>query len=172
MNTISGAASIRPWYREFWPWLLMLPPLFAVVGGVVMIWLAIGTPNALVVEDYARIEELTGEQFERDRQALRLGLTASLSHDPDTGSVELTLSGTDTSAFPDSLILSLRHIVEPAADIEVELLGSGSVFTGRLSAGAERYHLELLPPDRSWRLGSGPQYLGGELQLLPQQDNR
>ena len=24
----------RPWYRQLWPWLLMLPPAAAVIGGV------------------------------------------------------------------------------------------------------------------------------------------
>lgn len=171
MSAPADIAISRPWYREFWPWLLMIPPLFAVIGGVTMIWLAVGTPNALVVDDYARIEELTDERFARDRQALQLGLSAVLRVDQGSGLVELSLASPSFRAGAE-LVLSLRHIVDPAADTEIILRQAGDSFVGQLNLVPGRYHVELLPPDRSWRLGTGPALLGGELQLGPQRDDR
>jgi len=46
-----------PWYRQFWPWVLIAIPLAAVIMGGVTLWLAISNPDYLVVEEveYDRI---------------------------------------------------------------------------------------------------------------------
>ncbi len=41
----------RPWYRQLWPWLLMLPPAGAVVGGALTYYLAVTRPDTLVRQD-------------------------------------------------------------------------------------------------------------------------
>jgi hypothetical protein len=41
----------RPWYRHLWPWLLILPPAAAVVGGAVTYYLAVSRPDTLVRQD-------------------------------------------------------------------------------------------------------------------------
>ena len=38
----------RPWYRQLWPWLLILPPALSVVGGAVTYYLAVTRPDVLV----------------------------------------------------------------------------------------------------------------------------
>jgi hypothetical protein len=44
----------RPWYRHVWPWLLILPPAAAVIGGALTLYLAISRPDALIREDCHR----------------------------------------------------------------------------------------------------------------------
>jgi hypothetical protein len=44
----------RPWYRQYWPWLLMIPPTAAVIGGAITLYLAITRPDVLVREDCHR----------------------------------------------------------------------------------------------------------------------
>ena len=44
----------RPWYRQMYPWLLMLPPAAAVVGGFITLYLAITHPDVLVRKDCVR----------------------------------------------------------------------------------------------------------------------
>lgn len=51
-----ATATPRPWYRQFWPWLLMVPPAAAVFGGFVTLYLALATPDPLVRDDCARPE--------------------------------------------------------------------------------------------------------------------
>jgi len=41
----------RPWYRQLWPWLLILPPAAAVIGGFVTLYLAVSHPDTLVRRD-------------------------------------------------------------------------------------------------------------------------
>jgi hypothetical protein len=98
----------RPWYRQIWPWLLMLPPALSVAGGVTMVYLATHTPAALVVDDYARIEELTNERFERDREAQRLGLTAELRIEREAGRIELALAASAPYELPGAVHLLCR----------------------------------------------------------------
>lgn len=38
----------RPWYRQLWPWLLILPPAAAVLGGLLTLYLAVSRPDTLV----------------------------------------------------------------------------------------------------------------------------
>jgi hypothetical protein len=41
----------RPWYRQFWPWLLIVPPAAAVIGGGLTLYLAVTRPDTLVRKD-------------------------------------------------------------------------------------------------------------------------
>ena len=41
----------RPWYRQLWPWLLMVPPAAAVIGGALTLYLAVTRPDILVRQD-------------------------------------------------------------------------------------------------------------------------
>ena len=168
MNTSVNTERRRPWYREVWPWLLMLPPAFSIVGGVTMIYLANSSPSALVVEDYARIDEITSERFDRDREAAELGLTAELSFGGSPARVEVTLEAPASFRLPRTLTLFLRHATDAGADRELELTRSGSVFMADLEALRGRYRIELMPVDRAWRLGGPTSQLLGKLTLEPQ----
>ena len=160
----------RPWYREMWPWLLMLPPGLAVAGGIAMLWLATRTPGALVVEDYARIEALTSERFELDRAASRLAVSAELSFARETGRVEAALAAQEAYELPAALTLVLRHATNPAADRHIRLVRFGSLFRADTPIPTGRYHVELFPEDRSWRLGGAAGRLDGRVLLRPHAD--
>lgn len=163
-------ASRRPWYKEVWPWLLMLPPAFSVAGGVTMIYLANSTTSALVVEDYARIEEITSERFDRDRHAAALGLTAQLTFAGAPARVEALLDGPASFRAPRTLTLILRHATDAEADRELELLRSGNAFIAAADPLPGRYRVELMPEDRAWRLGGEARQLIGKMTLEPQVD--
>ena len=44
--------SVKPWYREPWPWILMAGPAAVVAAGAVTIVLAVATNDPVVTEDY------------------------------------------------------------------------------------------------------------------------
>jgi hypothetical protein len=155
---------MKPWYQEVWPWALMLPPLTAVVGGVTMVVLAVRTPDTLVVADYSHIEELTSERFALDREAARLGIAARLQFSTDR--IELTLDGANPA--PAELVLRLQHATDAALDRELRLVRAGAGYVVAAPIVPGRYRLELLPPDRHWRLASSVVRAAGQLDLLPQ----
>ena len=51
MNIKEAAETHPPWYRQFWPWVLIAIPLLTVIASGVTLWLAISNPDYLVVED-------------------------------------------------------------------------------------------------------------------------
>ncbi len=160
-----GSAPARPWYRQLWPWLLMLPPAAAVAGGVGMLYLALTTSSDLVVADYARIEELTGQRFAQDARAVELNLSAEVSFAAiSENHVLATVRLTDNLA-PNVVRLELqhatRHDFDTAVTLGPALDGPPGVYAGEFELPPARYELELVPLDRAWRLA-------GELTRLPQ----
>jgi hypothetical protein len=153
----------------------MLPPGVSVLGGVTMLYLAVRAPAALVVEDYARIEELTSQRFARDARATELELRAVLSLAADTQggtTIRVELGGASSLAPPPALRLRLRHAGSAVKDREVVLASDANAAAG-IYAGASdvadgRYAVELTPPDESWRLGGSLTRTSGTLRLEAQ----
>ena len=148
----------RPWYRETWPWLLMIPPAASVIVGVVILYLAIEVPNPLVVDDYADIEEINSQQFARDAAAAALGLTAEVVFAATDGGgvdVSVSLAGRDDFLPPSTLELRLQHVANSSADRHLTLVRRNARYVGTTTLALGRYDLELLPADETWRL-AGP----------------
>ena len=57
----------KPWYRHLWPWLLIVPPLGAVIGGGITLYLAITRPDTLVRRDCIKdgVTMVCGEEARR-----------------------------------------------------------------------------------------------------------
>jgi uncharacterized protein len=148
----------RPWYRESWPWLLMIPPLASVIVGFVLLYFAIEVPNPLAVDDYADIEEINSRQFARDEAASTLSLTADVAFETsDDGRVDVSVSlfGSNDFMPPSALELRLQHVANSSADRRLTLIRRGSRYVGTTTLAVGRYDLELLPADETWRL-AGP----------------
>lgn len=59
-----------PWYRQFWPWVIIAIPSMAVIGGIFTFWLAVSNPETLVVDEteYRQIQdELRAQEPPRER---------------------------------------------------------------------------------------------------------
>jgi hypothetical protein len=53
MNAMNTEAIEAPWYRQFWPWLLIALPASAVIGCAITIWLVLKNPEHEVPRDAA-----------------------------------------------------------------------------------------------------------------------
>jgi hypothetical protein len=62
-----SADAAKPWYRHVWPWLLIIPPLGAVIGGGITLYLAVSRPDVLVQKDCIRdgVTMVCGEDARR-----------------------------------------------------------------------------------------------------------
>lgn len=148
--------SNTPWYRQFWPWFLMIPPAGAVVGGFISFYLA-GGPPALVVDDYGKIAMVTEQRANRDKIASKLGLAAHIEiisrGDEGTAAFRVKLTGNLTAAgIPDYLQLRLIHPTLPDMDIDTVLLASDGMYRGATESVSSRMYLQLTDPDEVWRL--------------------
>lgn len=148
--------SVRPWYRHPEPWLLLIAPLVAVVGGVITLWLALHSNNSLVVDDYYREGRAINQTFARDALASRLGLSALWAVDGQTQRARLTLAATDGGLFtpPDRLFVRLIHATDADLDHRLVMTRVGDAqWEARFTAPSPaRWTLQIEDPDRTWRL--------------------
>ena len=150
---MTDASLVTPWYRQRWPWLLMIMPATAMFGGIFTWWLAANANNSMVVDDYYREGRAINQQLARDDRAAQLALKATLV--PAPGGIAVQMAGDLAGAgYPDALNLRLVHATESALDAQVTLRHAGS---GRYQAGGAlpasgHWIVHLEDPERSWRL--------------------
>jgi len=138
---------VKAWYREPLVWLLIAPPVAAIVGGVITIYLAVATQDGLVVDDYYAQGKAINQTLARDQAARAQGLRARLQL--RTGRAELRLDG---ATAPPELTLRLLHATRAAQDVVLILDRAGDgVHRAPLPALAPgRWHVQLEGAD--WRL--------------------
>lgn len=150
------------WYREPWPWLLMVMPATALVAGFATLWLAITSNNSLVVDDYYREGKAINMQIARDQAALTHGVQASLTLGADGASVRLSTA--DGMMLPAALTVRLFHPTEAALDRSYQLAASGgglyNVHDPRPAPAAVRWRVQIEPQQGGdWRLvGAGSDF--------------
>ncbi|GBL44722.1 putative analog of CcoH, COG3198 [Sulfuriferula multivorans] len=147
------ATDKQPWYREPWPWLLMILPLTAVVAGFITAWYAVVSNDGLVADDYYKEGMAINQTLHRDTAAIALDLGATLHTSADAHTLHVTLAG-KLSPLPNMLRLSILHPTQPGHDhvITLNTAGDGSYIGAMPSLGNGRWRLILEPPQREWRL--------------------
>lgn len=147
------ATDNQPWYREPWPWLLMILPLTAVVAGFITAWYAVVSNDGLVADDYYKEGMAINQTLHRDAAATALDLGATLHTSADARTLHVALAGR-LAPLPDTLRLSILHPTQPGHDhvITLHAVGSGKYSGAMPSLGNGRWRLILEPPQREWRL--------------------
>ncbi|MCM5570858.1 FixH family protein [Burkholderiaceae bacterium FT117] len=157
---MTEATYATPWYRQRWPWLLMIMPATAIVGGIFTWWLAANANNSMVVDDYYKEGRAINQQLARDDRAAQLGLAATLAAGSPgdrsgAGGIAVDLRGRlDAAALPDSLTLRLVHATESSLDAQLTLrhAGGGRYLGAGVLPGSGHWIVHLEDPQRSWRL--------------------
>ena len=158
-------SSVTPWYRQRWPWLLMLMPALAVVGGFITLWFALSTNNAMVVDDYYKEGKAINLELARDREAAQRGLEATLAS--EGGGVVVRL-GARNGSLPPFLTLRVVHATRDELDRTFTLARTGpGVYAdsnGQLP-GPGRWNLLVEDPERTWRLTAAAEGFAGPVRL-------
>lgn len=146
----SGA---RPWYREPWVWGLFAGPAAVVVAGFVTLWIAVRSDDGLVVEDYYKRGLAIHQVLDRERAALRRGVTAQVRLEEGGRSVAVELAVKDGGP-PAALVLKVIHPTRAGFDQTLRLAPAGKgEFRGALSPPAPgRWVLSLEDDGGTWRL--------------------
>jgi hypothetical protein len=146
---------IQPWYRQIWPWMIMVPPAVSVVAGLTTFYLA-GEEPAMVVDDYGRIAMAISLNAERTERAEQLGLSAQLTFataaDQSMGVAAVLQQHSSFSVWPDSLRLHLAHPTLAERDQTIPLAGSQQGYSGTLILPIGRYYVSLSDAEQTWRL--------------------
>jgi hypothetical protein len=157
-----------PWYRQRWPWLLMMPPLAAVIGGVITLVLAIRSNDGVVAADYYKRGLAINAELSRSQRAADLGLAADVRAAGENAgdSVYVRVSSAMQKLPPEpALRIRLVHPGRSGADREAMLSRVSSDPEGRSAEyrGVWAEAVELRAPvawrvvveARDWRLDGG-----------------
>lgn len=104
------------WYRDPWRWLVITPPLAAVLAGAVTTWLAIRSWDGLVVDDYYKEGLEINQVLARDERAAALGLAAAVAWDPRAGRLQIDWQGGTTELRPPALDVQLIYATRAGLD--------------------------------------------------------
>jgi len=146
------ATDSAPWYRQFWAWFVIIPPLVAVVAGIATVVIAQRNADSLVIGDFDRVGLRYQGVEARLAEARDRGLGAEVSLPADAGTLSVRLRG--GHGDPPRLQLTLAHATRGARDQQVELVRvDGDRYEGRLPRAIEhRHYLVIEPPGAEWRL--------------------
>jgi len=65
-----------PWYRQFWPWFLIILPLSSVIGGISTLIIASSSQLSLVAEDYYK----QGKAINADLSKLKAAVDGNIRY--------------------------------------------------------------------------------------------
>jgi hypothetical protein len=142
----------KPWYQQFWPWLLISIPAATAIAGFATIWLASREPVALVADDYYKEGLAINRDLAKDQAASQLQLSGELDFNRSADATLARLSG---NYVGQELKLAFIHPVEITLDqsIVLQRQADGS-YSGPLPVREDRWYLELegVGNTTEWRL--------------------
>lgn len=141
----------KPWYKQFYPWMIIAIPFLTVVGCIVTITLAVSSPNALVKDNYYKEGLAINRDIQRLSQAATLNLQGFMRGDREQ--LTLQLQG-DLAQWPETLEMYFSHATREDLDrsVMMQKVAAGQYISDwrQLPDGAWYYH--LMPADKSWEL--------------------
>ena len=112
----------QPWYRQFWPWFLIMLPGSAVIAGFYTLILAMNTQDSLVMDSpdlgIGKAKELI---MAAENNARAMGLAAEVDVDLEPGLIVARMTAPDRVPEPDSIRLDLSHPAFAERDQSVTL---------------------------------------------------
>lgn len=145
----------EPWYKQFWPWVLILLPGTVVVAGLTTVFIANQHADDLVVDEYYKDGLAINRQLEKKQRAQALGIAAQLQF----GAAEIS-AHTSGPVEAGELRLLMSHPLEADRDFEMTLSRQQpGVYSGKLPQPiAPRWHWTLeLEGEQGWRLDGSVQ---------------
>jgi hypothetical protein len=168
MTTLTENLLAKSWYREPWPWLLMMGPAIVIVAGFYTLWLAIQSNDGLVADDYYKRGLAINQTLSRAQRAEQLALSARVELAVDSARIRVVLTG--AGVMPPVLRLRLVHPTQAVADqfVELHAVAPGEYAGTRAAAAAGRRVMLLEDVERTWRLAGEAAGGAQAVALAPQ----
>ena len=141
----------KPWYREPWPWLLMVGPVAVVLAGIATTVLAVTSFDGLVADDYYKQGLGINRVIAREAKAQALGLEASVQFNPERTRMRVVLGA---AVQPGAIKVALVHPTRPDADQSITVnAGTGGIYEGAIRPPrAATMQVRIEDGQGQWRL--------------------
>lgn len=134
-----------PWYKQFWPWVLIALPSVVVIACGFTIYLAFTANDSVVSDNYYKDGMKINQRLDQDLKAKELGLEALVRFDLEVGDILLDITGLIKD--PERLQLQIIHPTTGLRDVTIILHHlQGNRYRGDLDSSLSfRQYLRLSP---------------------------
>ncbi|EKO3815284.1 FixH family protein [Vibrio harveyi] len=142
---------VKPWYKQFWPWFLIILPLTVVVWTIITVVVFANNSVSLVAEDYYKKGKGINIDISKMNVARDLGLNATVSSDNNT--VVISFNKGELPHFP-ALTATFTHRTLPDRDF-TKLLTADAKGNYRLTPENSiqgPWFVELEPHNKEWMI--------------------
>lgn len=141
----------KPWYREFWVWVVLFPLILTLIASAIMVTTAVRYADDTVSDTYYKDSRMYHFTADQDNRARELGLAGMVQFQrddsPERGKNTLIFELNGQLEYPQRLLLTLSHPVE--ADLDRHILleqQSAGRYTGSVPGELQhRWYLRLMP---------------------------
>ncbi|MGS0680629.1 FixH family protein [Shewanella sp. 125m-7] len=140
----------QPWYKQFWPWFLIILPLCAVVASINLFWVAFNNQDPLVTEEYYKEGKGINIDLRKIKHAKQLGMNYMLEFDDKY--VELSQQGGDK--YLAGLSISFYHPTLEDRDFsQIVTADANGVYRIDLTQNIEGpWDVRIEGYDQTWRI--------------------
>lgn len=139
------------WYKQFWPWFLIVVPLSSMVLSFSMMNLAFNSEDSMVIDDYYKEGRSINLKIQKLEHAKTLNISTKTQVFADH--VEVTfLSGVPNNG--EALTLDFFHSTQKFKDFSVTLLrDANGIYRAPLTEDVlGKWKLSLHPFDENWKI--------------------
>jgi hypothetical protein len=140
---------VKPWYKQFWPWFLIILPLTVVVWTIITVIVFSQNSVSLVTEDYYKKGKGINIDISKQNVAKELGLSAQAYSQGND--VVIQFDKGELEHFP-AITAMFAHRTLPDRDFK-QLLTSDANGLYRFTLAEELqgpWFIELTPHDEQW----------------------
>jgi hypothetical protein len=148
-SSFPAERTVRRWYREPWPWLLMAGPIAVVIASLATAWLAIVSDDGVVAQDYYKQGLLVNQRVKRAAPAPARPLGATIDVVPG-GEVRVRIEGLAEAPRNLRLKFARPHTATREQIVSLEP-GAGGDYVGVLAEQASGRWVVTLESE-AWRL--------------------
>lgn len=155
------------WYKQFWPWFLIIVPSASISMGVVIVYIAVTTEHSMVSDDYYKEGKAINVSLRKKQHAKQLNLIAGLEILQDSVQVKFKQA---LPPDPTAIKLDFFHSTLEDKDFFVMLTRDAlGVYKGILPASPDgKWRLTITPFDESWKIRQQVTFpVSGEVILEP-----
>jgi len=158
---------VTPWYRQFWPWLIVGILSWGVVSSAITLTVAVSNPPQMMAGDYQRLGKLLVDTHRRADRAEALGVSGALI--VSAGRWWLDLRGNDPDSLPASVLMSYQHPTDAALDRQIMFQrGPDSRYSATFAELPPRGRVIVSDLEQSWWISASLAPEASTIELRPE----